>query len=106
LLPIWCAASSRCRLIRRAKNQGGSIYGSYIEDILRNVHPVTRRAGIHVELDLVNDLEIELQTGALAQVLTNLVQNAAMHAFEGISEPQLTITCALVGGRVVIPLPR
>jgi len=76
--------------------------GGYIEDILRNVHPVIRRAGIEVALDLDDDIEVELLTGALSQVITNLVQNAAMHAFENVSEPRLMISCRREGAQVLI----
>jgi signal transduction histidine kinase len=76
--------------------------GDYIEDILRNVQPIIRKASITIELDLQADLDIEVQSGALAQVITNLVQNAALHAFQDIADPRIKISCAREGTRIVI----
>ncbi len=76
--------------------------GDYIEDILRNVQPIIRKASINIELDLQPNLDIEVQSGALAQVITNLVQNAAVHAFQDIADPRIKISCAREGARIVI----
>jgi signal transduction histidine kinase len=64
---------------------------SYVEDVLRNVQPIMRRGGIALELDVPEAFEITTHCGALAQVLTNLVQNAALHAFDGVAAPKIVI---------------
>ncbi len=55
---------------------------SYIEDVLLNLSPTLRRAERQVTLDCADDIEIDSYPGALAQILTNFVMNALLHAFD------------------------
>lgn len=48
--------------------------------------------GCEVLVDLPDDIELDSYPGPFGQVLTNLVQNAVMHAFEGRSEGRVLIT--------------
>ncbi len=76
--------------------------GDYIEDVLRNVQPIIRSAHISIELNIEPELIFAVLSGALAQVLTNLVQNAALHAFQDIEAPTIRITAARKGKHIVI----
>lgn len=55
---------------------------SYIEDVLLNLSPTLRRAERQVTLDCADDIEVDSYPGALAQILTNFVMNALLHAFD------------------------
>jgi ligand-binding sensor domain-containing protein/signal transduction histidine kinase len=61
----------------------------YIEDVLKTLEPMVRPAGARISLSGDNNVLLTTEAGHLAQVVTNLVQNAVTHAFEGISDPQI-----------------
>jgi len=71
----------------------------YLRDVLRSLEPMLRKAGVTAELDGPADLMMTTLPGALAQVVTNLVQNAAVHAFAPQPGPadgpriQITVVC-------------
>jgi two-component system NtrC family sensor kinase len=57
-------------------------------DVVASLRPITRTAGVTV--DVVSDARtrVRVDAGALVQVLTNLVQNACVHAFDGVDGPR------------------
>lgn len=58
--------------------------GSYIKNLITTLKPLTKERGNPgVEIVLLNQETIFLRTnpGALAQIITNLIQNAIVHAF-------------------------
>ncbi len=54
---------------------------SYIEEVLLSLRPQLRQAHHTVELHCPGHLELDTYPGALAQIITNLVMNANLHAF-------------------------
>lgn len=52
-----------------------------LADVLTSLQPVLRRARVTPLLHVCSDRLLKLDAGALAQVVTNLVQNACVHAF-------------------------
>jgi C4-dicarboxylate-specific signal transduction histidine kinase len=57
-----------------------------INDVLMSLRPGLRRSGVECTVDAPGLLWMRLDAGALVQVLTNLIQNACLHAFDGINE--------------------
>ena len=55
----------------------------HLEQVLLTLAPRFRRAGMTVDLQCAADLSLETDPGALAQVVTNLLVNAAEHAYAG-----------------------
>ncbi len=55
---------------------------AWLSELLTSLGPVLRKNGHEVSLDCPDDLTMDSYPGALAQVLTNLVVNAAAHAYE------------------------
>jgi signal transduction histidine kinase len=53
----------------------------YLNEVLTSLTPQIRRNKLAVETDMPVDIEMESYPGALAQVLTNLVCNAGLHAY-------------------------
>ncbi len=53
----------------------------YIDEVLLNLNPMVRKHGHSIEVDCPDLMEIDTYPGALAQVLTNFVTNALLHAF-------------------------
>ncbi|HLO92860.1 MAG TPA: GAF domain-containing sensor histidine kinase, partial [Burkholderiaceae bacterium] len=56
-----------------------------VTDIVATMMGVVRKAGHRVEIDIPPDLEIDAYPGPLGQVLSNFINNALLHAFEGSS---------------------
>lgn len=55
----------------------------YIEELLRSLHPTYKaRTGLTIAVDCPPDIELDGYPGALSQILTNLIMNALIHAFD------------------------
>jgi signal transduction histidine kinase len=54
----------------------------YLEDILRSLRPSLRRTSHLIDVDCDPGLSISSYPGALAQVVTNLVMNSVVHAYD------------------------
>jgi len=52
-----------------------------LADVIASLAPVLRRPGAHVELSVPDHLWVKIDAGSLTQVITNLIQNACIHAF-------------------------
>lgn len=70
----------------------------YLRETIRSLEPLLRRSRIATTLDLAPGVTLVVPPGAVAQLVTNLVQNAAIHAFAGIAEPMITIRLAAPAG--------
>jgi signal transduction histidine kinase len=55
---------------------------SYIEEVLLSLAPKLKNTGHIVTVDCSDTLTVETYPGALAQILTNLVGNSLIHAFD------------------------
>ncbi len=63
-----------------------------INEILTTLEPMYRRTQHQILLELDNRIELDSYPGALAQIFTNLVNNALIHAFEHMPEGTIRIT--------------
>ncbi len=61
----------------------------YLADVVESLQPAIKRTPHRVEVRGVADVAVDSYPGALAQIATNLVTNALMHAFEGHAAPGL-----------------
>ncbi|WP_374307814.1 PAS domain S-box protein [Dongia sp.] len=52
-----------------------------VDEILTTMHPSLKRAAVHPEVSVAPDLVLDSYPGPLGQVLTNLINNALVHAF-------------------------
>lgn len=55
-----------------------------LDEIFVTYHNQLKRLPVKVEIDCPEKMELEIDAGALVQVITNLLQNTLLHAFEGI----------------------
>lgn len=53
----------------------------YIEDVLSSLRPMLRKSLHRVQIDCDDSIEVDTYPGALAQIITNLITNAVLHAF-------------------------
>lgn len=71
---------------------------SLLESLLVTLSSVMRQARCEVILNCPPQLQIFTEPGALSQALTNLMVNAALHAFEGIDRRELRLTVQTIHG--------
>ncbi len=56
-------------------------FGSYLHDVVRSVMPKLKNTGIELEIICPEDIVITSYPGAFAQILTNLIVNSKVHAY-------------------------
>lgn len=59
------------------------VLGELVADVVASLTPILRRGRVEARLTEVAAVRACADVGALAQILTNLVQNACVHAFDG-----------------------
>jgi signal transduction histidine kinase len=69
--------------------------GTYVGDVVRSLDFMANSKGIKVINEIPDGIGLTLAPGALAQILTSLIQNAGLHAFEGTNEPIVTISAKI-----------
>ena len=73
------------------------------EDVLLSVGPQFRKTSHRVEIQMPEGLAFDSYPGPLGQVLTNLLSNALVHAFEGLRSRTVTLRAKQSGeGRVTV----
>ena len=63
----------------------------FIESLMLSISPIMKRAQCEVTADCPNNLYFFTDPGSLSQVITNLVINSSLHAFEGIANRQVRV---------------
>ena len=75
--------------------------GQYIHEVLLSFGPRLKRTGIEVSVDAPEGLVVDGYPGPVAQVMTNLVMNSLIHAFEPGTPGRIRIVVEeLPGGEV------
>lgn len=64
---------------------------SYIRDVIASLRPTLRGTGVLVELEYREDIELNSSPGMIAQIITNLMTNALMHAFHDMDKGLIVI---------------
>ena len=67
--------------------------GKVVEDVLVMVEPSFKHTPFVIETQLCHGLQMNSYPGALGQVLTNLLMNALLHAFEGADQGRVLVSC-------------
>lgn len=63
----------------------------YIEDVLSNLRPMLRKSPHRMHIDCDESIEVDTYPGALAQIITNLITNAMLHAFSDDAQGEILI---------------
>lgn len=71
--------------------------GQVIEEVLVTVRPSFKHSPFRIETELPEGLAMDSYPGPLGQVLTNLVLNALIHAFDGAEQGVVRVACRLQG---------
>jgi signal transduction histidine kinase len=73
-----------------------------ISEVLSVTAPVFRKKNVTVQRELQADIAMTTYPGPLGQVLTNLLVNAVIHAFEHRNDGVITVRCRAAGGMAFI----
>jgi len=65
---------------------------NYLQDIVMMLHPTLKRLTHTVVVDAQAGIVVNCLAGSLAQVVTNIINNAILHAFDGEENGTITIT--------------
>jgi len=74
----------------------------YLDEILLSLKPRLKRASCVVQVECPRDIRMDGFPGALSHVVTNLVMNALLHAFDGRSGGVIRIQAEVDGPDVVL----
>jgi signal transduction histidine kinase len=87
--------------VDRVSDEGRRIaVRAWLGELLHSLGPLLRKGGHGLDLVCPEEFEIETYPGALAQVVTNLVKNAVVHAFREGQPGRITVTLVREGGFV------
>lgn len=67
----------------------------YIEEILISMRPILKKLPHEILIECTDCLYIETIPGAIAQVLTNMINNSIIHGFDSTIKGTITITAQL-----------
>ncbi|OYQ43099.1 hypothetical protein CHU94_00515 [Rhodoferax sp. TH121] len=68
---------------------------STVSEILLTLGPTIRKSNHQVECDIADGIVMDSYPGPLGQVLTNLINNALLHAFEGVELGIVRVSASL-----------
>jgi signal transduction histidine kinase/streptogramin lyase len=74
----------------------------YFEEVLTALHPRLRKTEHRVEVQVPEPIRLRTQPVAIYQIVTNLVVNSLVHAFDGIVSGRMVLSATLDGDDVVI----
>lgn len=74
----------------------------YLKEVLHSLNPKIKITPIQVEFNCTAVIPMNSYPGALSQVMTNLVLNAILHAYEDKQTGQITITVTAIDKNVEI----
>lgn len=77
---------------------------TYIQSIEQSLTPVLKSARCKLSIDIDPSISIQINTGSLGQLVTNLVLNATIHAFDGVDNSQIDITGSQTDTNIVIKI--
>lgn len=63
----------------------------YIDSIVLSLRPVLKKTQHQVKVDVASGIQLNVQPGALTQILTNLINNSLLHGFEAIESGEIRI---------------
>ena len=78
------------------------IVKDYLDELLLSLQPNVRKTKIDIEMDCPNDLKIHSNPGALSQMITNLVMNSLIHAYENNSQGKIILAAKIAGNQFIL----
>ncbi|HEV2607123.1 MAG TPA: HAMP domain-containing sensor histidine kinase, partial [Xanthomonadaceae bacterium] len=76
----------------------------YLDDVLASLHPRLKPTPHRVEVDCAADIEFDTLPGALYQIVSNIVLNALLHAFDNDRAGLIRIRAGVAGNVLELTL--
>ncbi|MFZ6644072.1 PAS domain S-box protein [Undibacterium sp. TJN25] len=73
-----------------------------VAEIVLTLSPTIRKTNYSIHTDVAEDIELDSYPGPLGQVLTNLINNAIIHAFDGRLAGQISISAKVISDQSVM----
>jgi signal transduction histidine kinase len=73
----------------------------YIEQVLLSLKPKLKKTNISIGINCDEELQINSYAGALSQIVTNLVMNSLIHAFEDGQEGTIIFDIEMQGSNII-----
>ncbi len=67
----------------------------YLDEIVLNLKPKLKQTQHHIAVEVDEDIQLTTVAGALAQIITNLIMNSLMHAFDQKTSGTMKISAEL-----------
>jgi PAS domain S-box-containing protein len=74
----------------------------YLFEIVNSLKPTLRKTSHRMEIDCADDITVNNYPGALSQVITNLIMNALIHAFDVNQSGAMTISVVCKDGQAFV----
>lgn len=74
----------------------------YINEVLVSLNPKIRLTGHRITVNCDDDLEMYASPVGLSQIITNLIMNSLLHAFEDIKEGKIEIIATTENDEIII----
>jgi len=75
---------------------------NYYEQVTSTLTPLIRRNATILSMSIPSDIELVTVPGIHAQILTNLISNSVLHAFDNITERKIFITANIKRDQVIL----
>jgi len=72
----------------------------YVRDIVVTLTPQLRNTKVHIDISCPDDVWIRTFPGSFSQIITNLVMNALVHAFDDKAEGVIDLSIKVVGDKL------
>ncbi len=72
----------------------------YVREILLNLRPQLKKTRHIIQIDCAQDLSIQSMPGAISQILTNLIMNSLIHAFDENEQGKIIIKFVVESGKL------
>lgn len=76
------------------------ILKKYIHDVLLSLRPKYKKTSHHIIVNCPEEIELDSYPGAFSQIITNLITNSLIHAFENIEVGEMRFDVERVDGEL------
>lgn len=77
---------------------------TYIQSIEQSLLPVLKKARCRLTVEIDPNISLQINTGSLGQLITNLVLNATIHAFDNLEDCQIQITGIQTSQHIILKI--
>jgi len=73
------------------------VLSEVVQEVVLMMQPLLKKSSFELTIDIPPQITMDSYPGPLGQVITNLINNALLHAFEGRAEGKIAISASMTG---------